>query len=80
MDPLDKPISLEKTLIRIQESIYSFFKTNSRLVWRGCAISLQEIFENCFIEKNEPVLSYRSAANFIFEPLLNLLTGGNNPV
>jgi len=39
-DPLDKPPSLAKTVQRIQEAIYTFFKENSKLVWRGCAISL----------------------------------------
>jgi len=79
-DPLDKPPSLPKTIQRIQETIYSFFKANSRLVWRGCAISLQEIFENCFPVKSAPVLGYQSAAHFIFDPLLSMLTAGTNPV
>jgi hypothetical protein len=39
-DPLDKPPSLAKTVQRIQEAIYTFFKENSKLVWKGCAISL----------------------------------------
>ena len=79
-DPLDRPPSLPKTIQRIQESIYTFFKSNSRLVWRGCAISLQEIFENCFIDRAAAVLGYQSAANFIFDPLLTLLTGGSNTI
>jgi hypothetical protein len=49
-DPLDKPPSLVKTLQRIQDVIYTFFKENSKLVWRGCAISLEEIFKNCFTD------------------------------
>jgi hypothetical protein len=77
-DPLDKPPSLIKTIQRIQDTIYTFFKENSKLVWRGCAISLQEIFESCFPDRNAPVLGYQTAANFIFDPLLGLLTAGTN--
>jgi hypothetical protein len=47
-DPLDRPPSLIKTVRRIIEAIHSFFKENSHLVWRGCAISLIDIMENCF--------------------------------
>ena len=77
-DPLDKPPSLIKTIQRIQDAIYTFFKTNSVLAWRGCALSLQDIFENCFPNMNEPVLGYQTAANFIFDPLLGQLTTGSN--
>lgn len=39
-DPMDKPPSILKTVQRMNDAIYSFFKENSKLVWRGCAISL----------------------------------------
>jgi hypothetical protein len=39
-DPLDKPPDVVKTVRRIQDTIYSFFKANHRLVWRGCSVSL----------------------------------------
>jgi hypothetical protein len=69
-DPMDKPPSLIKTIQRIQDTIYSFLKENSKLVWRGCALSLQEILESCFLDRTAPVLTYQTAANFIFDPLL----------
>ena len=41
---------------------------------------MQEIFENCFPDKVAPVLGYQSAAHFIFDPLLSMLTAGTNPI
>lgn len=46
----DKQPSLIKTVAKIQECIYSFFKANNKLVWRGCAMSLADMFDNCFPE------------------------------
>jgi hypothetical protein len=57
-DPMDKPPSMIKTIQRIQETIHSFLKENSKLVWRGSALSLQEILESCFVDKTEPVLNH----------------------
>jgi len=78
IDPLDKPPSLIKTIQRIQDSIYSFLKEDSKMVWKGCGVSLVDIIENCFPDKNQPVNGQQSVAMFIVEPLLGFLKGGFN--
>lgn len=78
MDPLDK--SLIKTVQRIQDVLYTFFKENSKLVWRACAISLQEILENCFPSPTAIVSEDKTPVHLIFDPLLGFLTSGNNPM
>ena len=56
-DPLDKPMSLIKSIKRILDSVYLFLKENSDLVWKGCALTMTEIIENCFPDKGyDPVL------------------------
>ncbi|CDW90985.1 UNKNOWN [Stylonychia lemnae] len=77
-DPLDKPPSVVKSVIRIQDAIYAFFKENSKVVWKGCAVSLTDIFDNCFPDKTQPVQGQQSLTSFILEPLLNFHKGGNN--
>lgn len=55
LDPIDKPPSLVKTVQRIQDSIYSFLKEDSKMVWKGCSVSLVDILESCFPDKTQPV-------------------------
>mmetsp|Transcript_43223 Transcript_43223/g.41572 ORF Transcript_43223/g.41572 Transcript_43223/m.41572 type:complete len:175 (-) Transcript_43223:1601-2125(-) len=77
-DPLDKPPSLIKTVRRILNSLTSFFSENSPLVWRGCALSIIEILENCFpfrlIHGNE------SVSTLLIEPLLKFHEQGLDTV
>ena len=54
-DPLDKPPSLVRSVLRIQEAVYTFFKENSKIVWRGCGVSLADTIDNCFPDKTQPV-------------------------
>jgi hypothetical protein len=70
-DPLDKPPTLVKTVLRIQESIYTFFKEKSKLVWRGCGLSLAEILDNCFPDRTTN--GYESVSNIFVDPLLKFL-------
>jgi hypothetical protein len=74
-DPLDKPPSVIKTVKRIFEAIYTFFKENSPLVWRGCALSLVEILENCFPSR---VIhnGIDSVSSLFIDPLLKFVQGG----
>ena len=68
LDPLDKPPSLIKTINRILETIFTFFKETSEIVWGGCGISILEIIENCYPDRTNP--GPEAIANIFIEPLL----------
>eukprot|EP00347_Sterkiella_histriomuscorum_P001861 403370396 len=76
IDPLHP--TLIRTVIKIQEAIYSFFKENSKIVWKGCAVSLADIIDNCFPDKNILINGNQSLMSFIFDPLMNYHKGGHN--
>ena len=72
LDPLDKPPNLLKTVVRVCESIHSFLKENSTMIHLACANSLVEIFENCFVQKEDKL----SLSLIFFEPLAAVISGG----
>jgi hypothetical protein len=74
LDPTDKPPSLVKTILKIQDAIFTFFKEGNKLVYRACGLSMAEILDNCFPDRSEnPGNGYSTVANLIFDPLLKFL-------
>ncbi len=51
IDELDRQPCIEKTIIRINDTILSFLAHNSPIVWKGCGLSIVEIMENCIEDK-----------------------------
>jgi hypothetical protein len=54
MDLKDKPPNLRKTVQRILEAMFTFFKDNSVLVNKSIGMSMQSLMENCFPHKVVP--------------------------
>ena len=79
LDPTSgKPPNLMKTIQKMQETIYTFFKESSEHVWAGCGMSLIEIIENCFPDPRDP--GPAGIVQAFIEPLIKFHTGGYNTI
>jgi len=72
-DPLDRPPSLNKTISRILDSIFSLFRENSKLVNRACGMAMAELLDNCYQDKSDPDIP-----NIFVLPLTNLIISGSD--
>lgn len=72
LDPLDKPPSLLKTVVRVCENIHSFLKEPSTLIQIACANSLMDILDNCFSSKEDKL----SLSLIFYEPMAVVINGG----
>ena len=72
LDPLDKPPSLLKTVVRVCENIHSFLKENSTQIQTACASSLMEILDHCFSSKEDKL----SLSLIFYEPMAVVINGG----
>jgi hypothetical protein len=72
LDPLDKPPSLLKTVVRVCENIHSFLKENSTQIHTACASSLVEILDHCFTSKEDKL----SLSLIFYEPMAVVINGG----
>lgn len=73
LDPLDKPTSLLKTVVRITEIIQNYLKENSLVIHKACSLSLQELYDNCM-----PKDDINGIILIFLDPLLSIITSGSH--
>jgi len=72
LDPLDKPASLVKSIVRICDEVFIYLKENSSVIHRACGLTLVSLFENCWPNKEEKM----QVALVFYEPLASIIQGG----
>lgn len=73
LDPLDKPTSLLKTVVRITEIIQNYLKENSLVIHKACSLSLQELYDNCM-----PKDDINGIILIFLDPLISIITSGSH--
>ena len=76
LDPLDKPPNLIRTVVRICEEIYGYFKTNVTLVGEACSTSLIEIFKYWILDKDNKLL----ISSIFYKPLAGFIASGGDKI